>query len=212
MIGWLDRIRARARHDAARWVVIDTETGGLDPAHDPLLAIGGVAVDADGVRAGDSFEIVLRHEGPADRHNVALHGIGREAQRAGTPCGEALRAFVEWAGSAPRVAFHADFDRAFIERAAREASMDLPRAPWLDLAPLAAALSHEAERNDRRTTLDQWLARYGIACDTRHNAASDALATAELLLRLRADAARQRASSLADLERIARHAKWLGSH
>jgi DNA polymerase-3 subunit epsilon len=209
---WLARWRSHRRAHGSRWVVVDTETSGLDPARDALLAIGGVAVDDDGVRPGDSFEVVLQHDGASDRANVVLHGIGHEAQRAGTRRAEALAAFAAWADAAPRIAFHADFDRAFIERAANLAGVRLARAPWLDVAPLAAALAHEPARKNRRATLDEWLEAYGIACDTRHNAASDALATAELLLRLRADAARQRVTSLAAMERVARQAKWLGAH
>ena len=55
---------------------------------------------------------------------------------------------------------------------------------WLDLAPLAGALVPEAYRYGGRS-LDDWLAAFGIECTIRHNAAADALATAELLLRLR---------------------------
>jgi DNA polymerase-3 subunit epsilon len=208
---WLRRLRPGRPREDDRWVVVDTETSGLDASRDALLAIGAVAIDANGVRAGDSFEAVLRRDGPTDRHNVALHGIGREAQLAGAPCDEAIAAFLAWAGTSPRIAFHADFDRAFLEQAARRANVAVPRARWLDVAPLAAALADEHAHKDQRMTLDDWLAVYGIGCATRHNAASDALATAELVLRLRSDAARQRATTLTDLERVARQARWLGA-
>ena len=48
----------------------------------------------------------------------------------------------------------------------------------------------EAYRYGGRS-LDDWLAAFGIECTIRHNAAADALATAELLLRLRSLAGRQ---------------------
>jgi DNA polymerase-3 subunit epsilon len=203
--------RRHAPAEDQRWVVIDTETTGLDPAHDALLAIGGVAVDATGVRASDSFEAVLRHTGSADRHNIALHGIGREAQQAGMPAAEALAAFAEWSGGAPRIAFHAAFDRAVIERAAKLAHVRLAAASWLDIAPLAAALATDPTLQDGRATLDAWLSAYDIPCDARHNAAGDALATAELLLRLRAQAARQGIATLPRLAQLARQGKWLGA-
>jgi DNA polymerase III subunit epsilon len=208
--GWLSRARTDAGNDA-RWIVIDTETTGLDPARDALLAIGGVAIDAHGVLPGDSFEILIRNTRHAERANIALHGIGREAQRAGTMPGDALAAFVAWADCAPCFAFHADFDRAFIERCARESGVRMPRREWIDVAPLAAALATDAPHRDRRTTLDEWLVVHGIACAARHNAASDAFATAELVLRLRAEAARQGAATLRALARLARQARWLGA-
>lgn len=208
---WLARLRGHWRAQPPRWVVVDTETSGLDPSHDALLAIGGVAVDENGVRAADSFEVVLRHEGASDRHNVAVHGIGRDAQRAGTPPPAALASFAQWAGDSPRIAFHADFDRAFIERAAKAAGVRIGGAPWLDVAPLAAALSNDRTLRAGRASLDEWLAACGIDCTTRHNAASDALATAELLLRLRADAARRRIVTFRAMARAARQARWLGA-
>ena len=49
-----------------RWVVVDTDTSGLDPLRDRLLAIGGVAVDDRGILLEDSFEIVLRGDPSGD--------------------------------------------------------------------------------------------------------------------------------------------------
>jgi DNA polymerase-3 subunit epsilon len=83
-------------------------------------------------------------------------------------------------------------------------------APWLDLAPLAAALSADAHRHGTRS-LDDWLAAFGIECTVRHNAAADALATAELLLRLRAIAAKQGRIGFDALVRTAHQQKWLGT-
>jgi DNA polymerase-3 subunit epsilon len=209
---WLGRARDAdaPAPQSDRWIVVDTETSGLDPQRDRLLAIGGVAVDAAGIRTEDSFEIVLRNEPVADKANVIIHGIGHGAQRTGVPPAEALAAWLEWAGDAPAVGFHADFDRAVLARALAAAGLPADRRPWLDLAPLAAALLPEA-RKRRRESLDDWLGAYRIECLSRHNAAADAWSTAELLLRLRADAAAQGARGFDALCRVARHEKWLAA-
>ncbi len=207
LLRWFGR-RPRAG-PAGRWVVVDTETAGLDPDRDPLLAIGGVAVDDEGIRVDDSFEIVLRSAAAGDAANIVVHGIGHAAQAAGTPAPAALAAFAEWAGEAPRVAFHADFDRAALRNAYALAGVPAANGPWLDLAPLAAALAPNADAK-RGRSLDDWLAAFGIECALRHNAAADALASAELLLRLRAMAARQGRIGFDALVRTARQQKWLG--
>jgi hypothetical protein len=85
--------------------------------------------------------------------------------------------------------------------------------PWnyplfLAISPLAAALVPEAYRYGGRS-LDDWLAAFGIECTIRHNAAADALATAELLLRLRSLAGRQGTRGHAGLMKVARQQKWL---
>jgi len=205
---WLGRDTTPAL--TGRWVVVDTETSGLDPEHDRLLAIGAVAVDDDGILLDDSFEIVLRGDPSGDAANIVVHGIGHGAQAAGVPVRGALEAFRAWAADAPRVGFHTDFDRAVLRVAFAGAGLPADDRPWLDLAPLAGALVPEAYRYGGRS-LDDWLAAFGIECTIRHNAASDALATAELLLRLRAIAAKQGTRGFAALVKAARAQKWLGN-
>ena len=205
---WLGRDTAPIL--AGRWVVVDTETSGLDPEHDRLLAIGAVAVDDDGILLDDSFEIVLQGDRSGDAANIVVHGIGHGAQAAGVPVRSALDAFRAWAADAPRVGFHTDFDRAVLRVAFAGAGLPADDRPWLDLAPLAGALVPEAYRYGGRS-LDDWLAAFGIECTIRHNAASDALATAELLLRLRAIAAKQGTRGFAALVKAARAQKWLGN-
>jgi len=215
MISALASLLRRLGRDTAppppgRWVVVDTETSGLDPERDRLLAIGAVAVDDDGILLDDSFEIVLKGDPSGDAANIVVHGIGHGAQAAGVPARDALEAYCKWAAGAPRVGFHTDFDRAVLRVAFAGAGLPADDRPWLDLAPLAGALVPEAYRYGGRS-LDDWLAAFGIECTIRHNAASDALATAELLLRLRAIAAKQGTRGFAALVKAARAQKWLGS-
>jgi DNA polymerase-3 subunit epsilon len=196
--------------DVGRWVVVDTETTGLDVARDTLIAIGGVAVDAEGVVPGDSFEVVLRNAEGSDHDNILVHGIGRHAQRMGAPPVEGLTAFAQWVGDAQFAGYHTDFDRAVLMRAAAFAKVPLPERAWLDLAPLAAALAPDKQKKGGGT-LDDWLVAFGIECPVRHNAAADALATAELLLHIRARAAKQGRTDFAALLRVAKQQKWLAA-
>lgn len=207
---WFGSGRDANAAPTGRWVVVDTETSGLDPTRDRLLAIGAVAVDDEGVLLGDSFEIVLQNAASGDADNIVVHGIGHGAQAAGVAPPSALTAFRDWAAGAPRVGFHADFDRVALRVAFDAAGMRPEEEPWLDLAPLAAALVPEAYRYGGRS-LDDWLVAFGIECAVRHNAAADALATAELLLRLRAIAAKQGTHGFAALVKAARQQKWLGA-
>ncbi len=208
---WLHGARkAGAAASDERWNVVDTETTGLDVHRDRLLAIGGVAVHAKGIVPVDSFEIVVRNDAVSDSANVLVHGIGHAAQRGGVGAREALVAYRAWAGDAPAVGFHADFDRAMLAQAAALAALPEDRRPWLDLAPLAPMLAPRAV--DAANDLDAWLAAYAIECPARHNAAADALATAELLLSLRALAVRQGVQGYAALARMARDRRWLGAH
>ncbi len=191
-----------------RVVVLDTETSGLDADRDELLAIGAVAVDEMGIRVADSFEVLVRPAQPLINASTVVHGIGGEMQRTAASPRDALASFVSYVDAAPLVAFHASFDRAVIERALSLAKVGGGRLRWFDAADLAATLRPDEHKRGLRA-LDDWLAHFAIETASRHTAAGDAVATAELFLRLRALASKEGHRSHASLARFARHHRWL---
>jgi DNA polymerase-3 subunit epsilon len=162
----------------SRCVVVDVETSGLNPNRDHLLAIGAIAVSNGSVQLADSFEIVLQQETASTHDNILIHGISGSCQFGGVPPQEALLRFLEFLGNAPLVAFHARFDQTMIDRATTNYLGVRPKQPWLDLAHILPALYPE----ENRRSLDDWLARFAITNSVRHNALSDATATAQLFL------------------------------
>ena len=220
---WRRRLGRGPTPSASRWIVLDVESSGLDATSDRLLAIAAVALRMSGPRPevdlADSFDAVLRHdardagseaarEGP-DKANILVHGIGVGAMRAGHAPAEVLRRFAHWAGDAPRLGFHVAFDRTIIERAegrylGRHPGSALP-AFWLDIEPLAAIAHPEVKAR----ALDEWLAHFGIPCLTRHQAIADALASAELLLRLWPRLQHGGPTDAAALARLAASRRWL---
>jgi DNA polymerase III subunit epsilon len=167
-------------------------------------------VDDAGIRAADSFEVVVRHVGRIDASNVVVHGLGRETIDAGVAPELALDALRRWIDGAPCIAFHAEFDRRVLDRAASLAGASRLAGPWLDLAPLASLLYPDVARTGGGA-LDDWLSALQIVCVSRHNAASDALASAELLLALRSMAAARGAYRFDDLVALTRSRRWLGN-
>ncbi len=203
--------------DDQRWVVLDVESSGLDPANDRLLAIGAVALrwERDPTRpprmwinAADSFEALVGQpadDAAPDRANILIHGIGVAAQRRGQPAAQVLREFNAWAGDSPRLGFHVAFDRALLDAACRHTLGQAAAARWLDIEALAAVLRPDV----RARSLDEWLARFGIVNAARHDALADAQASAELLLCLGPALRREKAVSWAACERIAAQRRWL---
>lgn len=202
--------RNQERDPIHRWIMLDVETTGLDPSADQLLAIAAVALrftPTTGrleVAVGDSFEVVLRQDKPSAKDNILIHHIGVQAQSEGIAPREALEQFRAWVGAAPLLAFHAAFDQAMIERALRRFHLAPLANEWLDIEPIARLVGG----NTSARALDDWLAYFDIECAVRHQAASDAFATAELLLRLW-PAARKEANSWAQLRKLARNAAWI---
>lgn len=173
---------------AARFVVTDVETSGLDARRDRLLSIGAVAVEGGRLCPAAGYEVRVRNDRPSTRENILVHGITPDEQTGGVPADEALMGFLELARRDVLVGFHAAFDEAVLARAAREhLGARIPNS-WLDLAVLAPELAPEARLN--RRGLDAWLEYFGLRAHARHGAAYDAYATAELLLILLSRAAR----------------------
>ena len=216
MTGLASRLRsllgAPARTRPLRWAVLDVEASGLDPRRDRLLAIAAVGLRVDdpvapAIDLADSFEVVLRQpEVATDKVNILVHGIGVGAQREGLDPRLALEAFAAWLGDSPLVAYHSAFDETLIQRAMQAVLGRRLANPWLDLAPVAAIVHPDVKAR----ALDDWLAHFAIPCAVRHQAASDTLATAELLLRLW-PAIRQQCAETGfdDLMRLAAQQRWL---
>ncbi len=94
-----------------------------------------------------------------------MHGVGAHAQLNGTDPPHAVRAFMDYVGRAPMLAFHAPFDRAFLARVTKHYVNQPFDNPWLDLAELAPALEPKlnAGRSMSGLATTRYRSRYGTA-------------------------------------------------
>lgn len=188
---------------AARWVVIDCETSGLDIARDRLLSLAAVAVRDGRIQLADAYEAKVRQLAPSAPENIVIHGIGGDAQvLEGRDLDAVIRDFSAFVADGIPVAFHAPFDAGILRRHGLAL-----RARWLDLAGLAPALFPALGPRD--AGLDHWLAAFGIPAHARHDALGDAFATAQLLLVLLNEAKRQRMDTVEAMLRTERAGRWL---
>ena len=186
---------------AARWVAIDCETSGLDPARERLLSVGAVAVHDGRVEIDRKFHALVRQAAPSDAANILVHGIAGDAQLAGLPLAEIIQNLAVQVGDAIPVGFHVPFDEMVLRRHGFVA-----REPWIDLATLLPAL-FAGRKNP--TSLDDWLGAFGIPAEARHDALGDAFSTAQLLLVALAEAMRQRIGTVQELRALQRARRWL---
>lgn len=196
----------RRPHLATRYVVVDTETTGLDVRRDRVIAIGAAAVAGLRLPLSECFEVVLRQDRASATSNILIHGIGGQAQLGGVDPRGGMVDFLDFLGKAPLVAFRAEFDAAMLERAARALLGVALDRPWIDLAFLLPALFPGRECR----TLEDWLADFAVPAGERHHAVADALATAQLLQVALVAADRRGMRTAADLLSMQKAQRWLG--
>lgn len=186
--------------EAGRHIVFDLETTGLRPSHgDAIVAIGAVAIEAGLV--AEEF-LLLAHPGrripvAASRH----HGITDADVAGAPPIAEAVARFRDFCGGARLlVAHNAAFDRTALYMAELR-----DRAPPV-LAPILCSLlaARWLDPGVDDHALDSACARHGIEAPAqRHDALSDARATAALWRRLLDRARLRGVASPAELARRA---------
>jgi len=194
-------------HNRGRYVVVDVESSGLNMKKDRLISIGAVALNDGQMDFNDAFQIVLRQNQVSTHANILIHGIGGSAQSEGVDPVEALLAFLGYIGKAPLVAYHAFFDQSMIDKAMSEyLGMELEQI-WIDLAWILPDFFHF--RMDGRVALDDWLQHFEIENILRHNAVSDAYATAKLLQIAIARGTYKGADSPASFIKIEKARRWM---
>ncbi len=163
------------------FTVLDCETTGLhSEAGDRLIALGAVRIDSARVRADDTFDALVNPGRHIPESSTRFHGISDELV-ADAPTGAAvLSDFAHYAVDSVLVGHHLAFDLGFLTPPAAEAGVTLEPLS-LDTMMLSAVLDPDP---DARHGLDGVCARFGVEVIGRHTALGDALATAEVLVRM----------------------------
>lgn len=164
-----------------RQIILDTETTGLDPAHDSIVSIGIVPIAGGHVDRAGAFDCLVNPGRPIPAQVVAIHGIG-DAMVADLAdfAGVVDRVLEALAGSVT-VGHHIGFDLAVLRRETEAAGRGWRDAPALDTMLLAAVIWPRLHD----LSLDALARRLNVETAGRHTALGDAVITAEVFLRLR---------------------------
>ena len=172
--------------DQVRFVVLDTETTGLDPRRDRIVTIGAIGVRSGEILLDDTFEALLQvaHNTSA----VTVHGVTRDDSRLGLEEPEALSLFLEYLRDGVIVGHHIQHDvetlNAGYERHFGSRLLNL----CLDTMDLALHLEKDGafagQERIRSFSLDALCGLFGVVPHDRHTAAGDAYLTALVFQRL----------------------------
>lgn len=177
------RAMLQGRWQDARYVALDLETDGLEPAQDRILAAGWVPIAPPWIELNQADYGVVLSTDPLSQSAV-IHGLSERDIRHGEPLPKVLRRLARWLDGAVLVAHHAPFDWEFLRRAF--ASEDIICKPLAILDTLRLEqkrLSRHKEWFERNElTLGACRERYHLPAMQQHHALSDAVACAELFL------------------------------
>ncbi len=172
--------------DRVRFVVLDSETTGLNPRVDRLITIGAVAVQNAEIVLEDSFDALIK----IDRNTeaVTVHGVTRDQSLRGVDEQVAIEQFLDYLKDGVIVGHHIGHDISTID-AALERHWGIALANRsVDTMDLTLHLERDGAFAGRppirQFTRDGLCAMFGVVPHDRHTARGDAFITAQVFLRL----------------------------
>lgn len=172
--------------DEVRFVVLDSETTGLNPRTDRIITIGAVAVHGGDIVIDDGFSALLKVT--ENTSAVSVHGITRDQSRHGIDEPVAIEAFLDYLRDGVIVGHHIGHDIATLDAALERHWGFQLRNRSLDTMDLTLHLERAGafagRPQIREFSLDSLCAMFGVIPHDRHTADGDAFITAQIFLRL----------------------------
>ena len=166
---------------SSRFVVLSTETSGLNPDKDVILSIGSFAVIDNSIVIGDSFEaVLLQYKFFHDNGLSNEFLVESKMKKLGEP--DAIKSFIEFIGNSILVGHHIDFDVEMINAALEKLDCSRLKNEALDIDVMHRKLN---DINDKQSSLDELCTVYNIPKSDRNSSAEDAYKTALLFLKLK---------------------------
>lgn len=161
------------------YTVFDTETTGLDPTTDRIVAIGAVRIVNGRLLRQENFDQFVDPERPIPAAAEAVHGITDAMVRDQLPIEQVLPQFLRFAEETVLVGHNIAFDLRMFESEEATTGVQVTN-PVLDTLLLSAVLHPDVDDH----SLETIAGRLGVSVFGRHTALGDALVTAEVFLRM----------------------------
>jgi DNA polymerase-3 subunit epsilon len=192
MLDWLKQINkespdfwktylAKFRKKSNRYVVLSTETSGINLNSDVILSIGAFAIIDDSIHIKDSFEaVLLQYKFLHDNHLSNEFIIESKLPKLGES--EAIKAFIDYLGNAVIVGHHVDFDVDMINTTLDRLDCGRLKNEALDIDIMHRKLN---DITDKQFNLEELSATYNVSKIERNSSSEDAYKIALLFLKLK---------------------------
>ena len=161
------------------YVVVDVEATGAKMPPNRIIELGAYRIS--GGRIVDEFVTLVNPELPIPRFVMALTRINNEMVKEAPLFAEVVPRWLEFASDAILVAHNAPFDTNFLNH---EVARVYPGHRMVNAHLCTVTLSRRALPGLANYRLDTIADHFSIPIYSRHRAGSDALATAQIFLRL----------------------------
>lgn len=164
-----------------RFVVLSTETSGLNPNKDVILSLGAFSVIDDSIVIKDNFEAVLLQYKFLQDNGLSNEFI-IESKMIKMPEPDAMEAFVNFIGNSILVGHHINFDIEMLNAALERLDCGRLKNEALDIDMMYRKLT---DINDKQFSLDDLSEIYKIPKSDRNSSSEDAYKIALLFLKLK---------------------------
>lgn len=192
MIDWIKNINkeypdfwksylAKFESKSNRYVVLSTETTGLNPKKDVILSFGALAVVNDIIRIGDNFEVVILqykylHENGLSNEFLIDSKLSKLAEP------QAMQALVEYIGNAVLVGHRIHFDIEMINDVLEKMECGKLKNEALDIEIMHQKLM---DITNKSFSLEDLIKHYKLPLNEKNSASDDAYSIALLFLKLK---------------------------
>lgn len=164
-----------------RYVVLCSETTGLNPDKDVILSIGSFSVINNSILIGDSFETFFAQYKFFHENGIS-NEFTLESKMKKMGEAEGIQAFVEFLGNAILVGHHVDFDVEMINAALDRLGCGRLKNEALDIDIMHRKL---LDINNKQFSLEELCDSYKIPKSDRNSSSEDAYKIALLFLKLK---------------------------
>jgi DNA polymerase III subunit epsilon len=161
------------------FVVVDVEATGAKTPPNRLIELGAYRIRGRSIV--DKFHSLVNPEIPIPRFVAALTGISNEMVKRAPMFAEVAPQWLDFVNDSVLVAHNAPFDTSFLNH---EISRVYPGHRMMNPHLCTVMLSRRALPGLSNHRLDTIASHFSIPILSRHRAASDALATAEIFIRI----------------------------
>lgn len=182
-------------------LAVDIETTGLDAEKDEIVSIGYVPIIGGRIVLAEAQHHLVRPECQVGDEAAKVHRLLDDQLQSAAPIADILPLFLTALRGRFGVAHHALVERGFLSRACRKVWGQKLEVPFLDTLALEHRLMTRRNQSigDGALKLAACRERYGLPRLRVHDALSDALGCAELLLAQAAHCSGKKPAAMRDL-------------